>query len=117
MNQTSINAVLADNLRHFMDAKGLKQPGLAKISGVKQTTISLYLDPERRLKGASGKEPSAKLTEVAMLASALGIEVWELVRDLTPEQRLAYSKIEEAYRALFPKKNPPRSNGEDKKAA
>jgi hypothetical protein len=68
VTQISINQVLAANLRHFMDLRGLKQPALARLSGVKQTTISLYLDPDRRMMSASGKEPSAKLrwTDVAI---------------------------------------------------
>lgn len=78
---------------------------------MKQTTISLYLDPDRRLKSATGKEPSAKLTEIAMLAAALGVEPWELVRSLTPEQRDAYSRIEDAYRVLFPGNFQPLPNG------
>jgi len=118
MQEKPINDVLAANLQHFMEHRGLNQPALAKLSGVKQTTISLYLAPARRLEGKSGKPSSAKLTEVAMLAEALRIEPWELVRNLTAEERDAYSKIEEAFRMLHPKKtHPPKRNGEDRKAA
>lgn len=116
MPNPPINHVLADNLRHFMERKGMNQTALGKASGVKQNTISLYLDPDRRMKGASGKEPSAKLTEVAMLADALGIEPWQLVRSMTESERAAYEKIEDAYRALFPGNFQPVPNGLQKAA-
>lgn len=45
-----------------------------------QTTISLYLSPDRRKPGKDGKAGSAKLTEVEMLARALEVEPWELLR-------------------------------------
>jgi hypothetical protein len=60
--------------------KGLKQNSLDKKSGVRQTTISLYLSPDRRKPGKDGKAGSAKLTEVEMLARALEVEPWELLR-------------------------------------
>ena len=56
-----------------------KIPYLAKLCGVGQTTISLYLNPERRNLGCEGKAGSAKLTEVERLATALGLEPWVLL--------------------------------------
>jgi len=105
MNQSPLNQALADNLAHLMDMKGLKQMALAKKCGVAQTTISLYLNPDRRKPGKDGKPGSAKLTEVEMLASALAVEPWELLRPMTGAQREVYERIEAAYRALQPKQS------------
>lgn len=48
MEETDINKVLAENLAHYMKKRGVTQAQLAKLSGVGQTTISLYLRPPRR---------------------------------------------------------------------
>ena len=96
-----INQVIADNLAFFMSERGMNQPQLAAASGIGQTTISLYLDPGRRMPSKSGKEPSAKVTELAQIALALGIDVWELMRAMTPEERAFHAKIEAAYRGLI----------------
>ena len=97
-----INETLAENLRHFMKERNLVQKTLAAKSGVAQTTISNYLNPGRRPVGASGKAPSAKLSEVEMMAIALDIEPWQLLRSFSNEERIAYEAIETAYRALHP---------------
>jgi transcriptional regulator with XRE-family HTH domain len=96
----SISQVIAGNLAYYMKERGMNQPALAAASGVAQTTISLYLDPDRRLPSKSGKAPSPKVTELAQLAIALGIEAWQLMRDQTPEEREFYGRIEEAYIGL-----------------
>lgn len=75
----SINAIFAENLRQRMDAGGWSQAALAKKTGVAQTSISNYLSPDRRAAGAKGKEPSAKLTEMAMIADALTVSPWEML--------------------------------------
>lgn len=75
----SINTIFAENLRQRMDAGGWSQATLAKKTGVAQTSISNYLSPERRAAGAKGKEPSAKLTEMAMIAEALTVSPWEML--------------------------------------
>lgn len=102
MAATPINETLAENLRHFMKQRELVQTSLAEKSGVAQTTISNYLNPGRRPVGASGKAPSAKLSEVEMMAIALEIEPWQLLRSFSPEERVAYEAIELAYRSLHP---------------
>jgi transcriptional regulator with XRE-family HTH domain len=79
MESRSINAVFAANLSRLMSAKGWSQSVLAEKSGVAQRSISNYLSPSRRDRGASGKEPSAKLTEMSMISSALGIDAWEML--------------------------------------
>ncbi len=100
MQVSALNKALAENLEHHMVRKGLTQMGLAKKCGVGQTTISLYLHPERRKQGKDGKPGSAKLTEVEMLASALEVESWELLRPLDGVQRDVYERIEAAYKVL-----------------
>lgn len=97
----SINIVLAENLEHFMRKRNIdSQQALAEKSGVAQRTISNYLNPDRRQVSKSGKEPSAKLTEVEQIARALDVEVWDLLRDLSPSERELYANIEAAYRKL-----------------
>jgi len=79
---------LAVNLREFMADRGLTQQKLAALSGVKQTTISLYLRPEARNNdAATGKRSSPTLAGVEAIASALQVEIWELLLLLTPKQR------------------------------
>lgn len=80
MADSDINALLAANLRDAMAAAKVNQTALGKKSGVRQNTISLYLDPGKRKPSAGGKPASGKLTEVAMLATALGMQAWELLR-------------------------------------
>jgi len=58
MPESSLNQILADNLALHMEKKG----------------------PDRRKPGKDGKAGSAKLTEVEMLARALEVEPWELLR-------------------------------------
>lgn len=100
MQVSALNQALAENLEHHMAQKGLKQMALAKKCGVGQTTISLYLHPERRKLGKDGKAGSAKLTEVEMLAEALEVEPWELLRPLDGIQREVYERIGAAYKML-----------------
>ncbi len=95
-----VNQVIADNLAYFMEKRGVNQPQLAARSGVSQTAISLYLNPERRMPSKSGKPPSAKVTELAQLAAALDVGVWELMRPMTEREREFYRSIEVAYRTL-----------------
>lgn len=103
MGKRAINQVLAENLAHYMREKGFaSQPALAKESGVAQRTIGNYLRPDLRQVSKSGKQPSAKLTELERIAAALGVEVVDLLRDMTPEQRAAYERVEAAYRSLQP---------------
>lgn len=98
----TVNEVLAENIRAEMNrAKIASQPALAKLSGVAQTTISNYLNPNQRLTSKSGKAPSAKLTEVEQIAAALGVPVWKLLRSMTPKEREFYDRIERAYKQLL----------------
>lgn len=97
----SINQVVAENLAHWMEQAGFtSQQALADKSGVSQRTIANYLKPGLRDDTSSGKEPSAKVTELQKLADALHIEVWQLMRAMTPQEREFYAHIEEAYKRL-----------------
>lgn len=107
-NVKSVNSTLADNLEYFMGEKGWNQSDLARASKVSQRSISNYLNPTRRDPTGSGKESSAKLVEISMIAAALGVEIWELVREMTPSERAFYKHIEAAFRDL--KKRGPDGN-------
>jgi len=100
MQASELNQALAANLAYYMRVQSLTQSALAKRCGVAQTTISLYLSPERRTLGKDGRPGSAKLTEVEMLAHALAVPAWELIRPFLGAERDAYRRIEEAYRIL-----------------
>jgi transcriptional regulator with XRE-family HTH domain len=93
----SINRVLARNLAYWMSEAKLTQSALAEKAGVDQKTISNYLRPEQRAGGSRGKEPSAKLTELAKIADALKIGTWQLLRDLSETERKFYAQIEVSY--------------------
>lgn len=90
----SVNQVLADNLRYFMEEKGLTQAQMGTRAQMAQTTVSLYLNPHRRGTSKSGKEASAKIAEVQRLADALGVELWELLRPMQPAEREFYRSME-----------------------
>lgn len=94
-----LNQVLAENLHHFMALRpdSNTQPKLAKRSGVSQRTIGNYLRPELRAPTNTGKAPSAKLSEIELLAKALEVDAWELLRPMSAEDRVIYRKIEEAF--------------------
>lgn len=89
-------AVVARNLKRLMAASSdlRSQSALARRSGVPQTTISDYLAPEKH-----GKWPS--LEGVHKLASAFGIEAWQLCHpslgDISKEQQ----ELFERFRALM----------------
>lgn len=87
MSKTAITETLATNLTYFMEQKKVTQQTLAKKSGIGQTTISLYRNPGSRKTTATGRPPSPTLAKVQALAEGLGVELWELVRPLTPAQR------------------------------
>lgn len=57
MTAKDINQVLASNIAAEMSKRGLSQTQLSKLSGIAQTTISLYLRPGSRKAGKSGKPP------------------------------------------------------------
>jgi hypothetical protein len=88
MEEPRINQVLAEALAFYM-RRHWTNVSLAKASGVAEGTIRNYLSPEKRAAGKSGKHPSAKLTELAQIADAMGLRVEDLVRDATDAERAA----------------------------
>lgn len=94
--QKSINQVVAENLAYWVEQRGFTQVALAAKAGVSQKTVSNYLNPQQRTEGATGKEPSAKLSELARIADALGVEVWQLTRPADDdEERAMFQSLEE----------------------
>jgi transcriptional regulator with XRE-family HTH domain len=87
MAESRIVEVFANCLRHHMAERSVTQSELAKRSGIGQTTISLYLRPKARGDTVSGKAGSPTLANIEALAHALGVEVWELLRVVTPAER------------------------------
>jgi transcriptional regulator with XRE-family HTH domain len=101
MSEAPINDVLAQNLRYYMDLREIRsQAQLAERAGIAQRTVSNYLKPSNRTEGSKGKRPSAKLSELESIATALHVEVWELLRPLSLADRIIYRKIEEAFSDL-----------------
>jgi transcriptional regulator with XRE-family HTH domain len=94
MVKKRITQVLAENLDHFMRERGITQQALALKSGVGQTTISLYLRPEARKDTHSGGAASPTLAKIEALASALEVDMWELLRPLTANERDLLRRIE-----------------------
>lgn len=78
MSRKSINEVVADALRYYMGDRWTNV-ALAKASGVAEGTIRNYLSPGKRESGKTGKEPSAKVTELAKIADALNVRVVDLM--------------------------------------
>lgn len=86
MEKRPINHVLADALNFFM-SDYWSNLSLARASGVAESTIRNYRTPDKRDQGKSGKPSSAKLTEVELIAVAMGLEVADLLKDTTEEER------------------------------
>src|SRR5258706_16227224 len=112
MSRDNISAVFARNLKAAMaearQGRGVSQLQLSKDSGVPQTTISLFLRPERRVVAKEGISGSPTIERVARLAAALNIEPWLLLHpDMERAHRESdfYRRIEDDYRK-FPKRDP-----------
>lgn len=86
VDRKPINDVVAEALRFFMGGRWTNV-GLAKAAGVAEGTIRNVLNPDKREPGKSGKEPPVKVTELAKIAAAIGVEVADLVTDATQEER------------------------------
>ena len=106
MAEQSINQVFAKNLEAIMNRKELSQMALATKSGVSQKTVSNYLNPGQRPAGAKGKQASAKLTEIALIAAALEVPPWRLLRPLDEKQSVVYDAVESAISKLTPSQPP-----------
>lgn len=74
MTSPSLNRILADSLNALMSARQLSNSKLAAMSGVAEATIRNYRKASAETeRTSSGKERSAKLAEVELLARALRI--------------------------------------------
>lgn len=100
MKKGSIRDVLAANLQYYMTKRGLTQSSLGDAASMGQTTVGLYLHPDRRKLSKSGKVAAPNLGQVEQLADALGVQLWELLRPMTPSERDAYEQIEAAFLTL-----------------
>lgn len=76
-----INRIVADNLAYWMREEKVTQAALAQRAGISQKTVSNYLNPDQRSEGTMGKPPSPKLTELALIADALHVQVWQMLRE------------------------------------
>lgn len=85
MHTPSVNEVLARNLRHYMEERNLTQEAVAKMSGLAQTTISLYLSPDNRDPTQSGRIASPRLADVEKLAKSMPVQTWLLLCPLPEE--------------------------------
>jgi hypothetical protein len=84
VREKSINQVVADNLLYWMGKRKIATQGeLARLAKVSQRTVGNYLNPDLRMKSATGKEPSAKIAELEKIAKVFGVEVWWLLRPFT----------------------------------
>lgn len=101
VTEKHINQVVAENLAYWMGEAKMTQAALAAAAGVSQKTISNYLNPSQRSEGTTGKHPSAKISELELIAAALHIKVWQLMRQMTPKERALYDAIERAYQDLL----------------
>lgn len=88
MDERPINEVIADALAYYMDRGGWNKSTLGKAAGVAPNTIGNALNPSKRAQGKSGKAPSIKATELALIAKPMGLKVADLVTDLPAAERL-----------------------------
>lgn len=82
-----LRQTVSDNLRHLMDAKGWKQPDLARRSGVAQTSISKIL----RCAGAANIDTLSKLANafsVETCALLIDYPDWSAISDLAEMREL-----------------------------
>ena len=87
MDRKPINQVVAEALRFFMEQGRWSQLALGRAASVAPGTVKNCMFPELRERAASGKEPSVKVTELSLIADALGVHIADLVTDATPEER------------------------------
>jgi transcriptional regulator with XRE-family HTH domain len=87
MAQTTINQTVAHALAYYMGKYGLTEKQLGSRAGVSPRTVGNFLRPEARVSGSRGKEPSGKLTELALIACALGVDVADLVTSMSDDER------------------------------
>ncbi len=82
MDQKPLNQVLSVVLKRAMDDRGLNDSALAKEARVAANTVSNYLAWSPDDFTPKGKQKSAKLVEVEMIAAALGVHPLMLLIDM-----------------------------------
>lgn len=80
MAPKTLNQLLAENLTREMERKKLGDNALGALAKVSPRTIANYKKDAAPV-GTRGKERSAKLAEVELIAKALGIRPVELLLD------------------------------------
>jgi len=81
MPRKSLNQTLAYNLERLMRDRGLSARQLGQLTGLAPNTIGNYLKASGDQFTSTGKERSAKLTEVQRLADALNVDPLHLLFD------------------------------------
>lgn len=76
----TLNERLSRNLRALLEHRGISFKKLGKLSGVGDRTVSNYCQAEIDTT-ATGKQRSAKLHELELIAQALGIDPLDLLRE------------------------------------
>lgn len=100
MADDSIVHVVARAIDWHMKRLKLTESALGEKAGVSPRTVGNFLRPEKREISASGKVPSGKLTELEMIAKALGVSFVDLVQDQTPEAREQQARVQLAMQLL-----------------
>lgn len=109
MADDSIVHVVARAIDWHMKRLKLTESALGEKAGVSPRTVGNFLRPEKREISASGKVPSGKLTELEMIAKALGVSFVDLVQDQTPEAREQQARVQLAMQLLAGVAHPPGS--------
>lgn len=102
MTKTSAHQALARNLKRLLDAGRQydlpsSQAALARRSGVAQTTLSNWLDPER------GRSP--QLDKLERVAEVYKLEVWQLLVPELPDDLLVdrhLARLVRSYTSIDP---------------
>lgn len=81
MGKTTLNQLLAENLANLMAIKKVSANQLGAQAGLSPRTLANYLKKDHN-PTSTGKERSAKLTEVEQLATALGVHPIELLSSI-----------------------------------
>jgi transcriptional regulator with XRE-family HTH domain len=97
MVKKSVAEVVSEALRFHMGraTPPITEKALGARAGVSPRTVANFLRPATRAPSASGKQPSGKLTELEMIATALGISIADLVTDMSEETRLQRVKADQ----------------------
>ena len=89
MDEQNLREVIAENLRAEMERKGVRTASeLSRAANMPQTTLNLYLSPERA-KGLPN------LKHLLTLANFFDLQVWELLCPVSEAERRLMRSFEE----------------------